>query len=152
MKSGPALIVCFDTNVLIYAFTADDPRHEIASSLVTALAARGSPLPAQVLREFLAVAQRKRFIPLTSAREAVMTFDNRFDLWANDIADLVNASRLADENRLNFYDALMCVVARRSGADILFSEDMQDGAILGGLRIANPFAAANRALVADLGS
>lgn len=151
MKSGPALTVCFDTNVLIYAFTANDARHPVASSLVAGLASRGGPLPSQVLREFLAVAHRKSFMPLNAAREAVKLFQSRFDLHASTSADLMEASRLAERHQLNFCDALICIVARRAGADMLFSEDMKDGAVLEGLRIINPFVEHNRETLADLG-
>jgi predicted nucleic acid-binding protein len=151
MKSGPALTVCFDTNVLIYAFAADDARHQIASSIVTNLAGRGRQLPSQVLREFLAVVHRKAFMPLEAAREAVRRFESRFDLCASTPADLIAASRLAERHQLNFYDALICVVARQAGVSSLLSEDMKDGAVLDGVRIVNPFAEGNRETLSELG-
>jgi predicted nucleic acid-binding protein len=151
MKSGPALTVCFDTNVLIYAFTADDARHRIASLIVTNLASQGGSLPSQVLREFLAVVHRKAFMPLVAAREVIKTLENRFDACASNSADLIEASKLAERHRLNFYDAFICVVARRAGASTLLSEDMKDGAVLDGLRIINPFADGNRETLIGLG-
>ena len=38
-----------------------------------------------------------------------------------------------------FYDALIVRAAIISGCACLLSEDMQDGAVIGGVRIANPF-------------
>lgn len=150
MKSGPDLIVCFDTNVLIYAFTPGDPRHDMAASIVTQLSARGGPLPLQVLREFLAVAHRKRFLPLDAACEAVTTLDKRFEIRAAGVAEMARASRMASEHQVNFYDAMICIVARDAGAGLLLSEDMTDGAVLDGLRILNPFAGSNRKMLASL--
>ena len=145
------MTVCFDTNVLIYAFIADDARHRTAASIVTGLASRGASLPSQVLREFLAVVHRKAFMPLAAAREAVATFENRFDLCAGSSADLIGASKLAERHQLNFYDALICVVARKAGVSTLLSEDMKDGTIFEGMRIIDPFAEANRDTLVELG-
>ena len=56
---------------------------------------------------------------------------------------------LAEKYQMQFFDALIVVITRRAGATILISEDMQDGLEIDGLRIVNPFAAANETLLAD---
>jgi predicted nucleic acid-binding protein len=38
-----------------------------------------------------------------------------------------------------FWDALILEAALAAGANLLYSEDFQDGAVYGALRIANPF-------------
>ncbi len=43
--------------------------------------------------------------------------------------------------RLSYWDALMLASAAEAGCTVMLSEDMQDGAILFGLEIVNPFAA-----------
>ena len=65
-----------------------------------------------------------------------------------DAATTLAASELAERHRLQYFDALICVVAQRGGASILFSEDMHDGLRLGMMTIVNPFAAANADIVA----
>jgi predicted nucleic acid-binding protein len=42
-------------------------------------------------------------------------------------------------DRFSFRDALIVEAALRGGADLLLSEDMQDGRIVEGMRIENPF-------------
>ena len=56
----------------------------------------------------------------------------------------VHSDALAIAERYGFriFDALMIASALRSGCEILWSEDMQDGMVIDGrLRIANPFRA-----------
>ena len=60
------------------------------------------------------------------------------------------AAELALTSRLQLWDAVVCVTAFRAGARTLLSEDMQDGGLISGLRIINPFNPANTALLRDL--
>jgi predicted nucleic acid-binding protein len=41
--------------------------------------------------------------------------------------------------RISFWDALIVHAARRAGAAVLYSEDLQHGALLGDVPIVNPF-------------
>jgi predicted nucleic acid-binding protein len=51
--------------------------------------------------------------------------------------------RATREYRLSFWDALIWATVRRVGVAVLVSEDFQDGRVIEGVRIANPFNAAN---------
>jgi predicted nucleic acid-binding protein len=48
---------------------------------------------------------------------------------------------LADEAKLSFWDALVVVAAARTGAAVLYTENLNDGQEILGVRISNPFAA-----------
>jgi len=56
--------------------------------------------------------------------------------------DVISAIELHRLNRISFWDAMIVHAARLAGADVLYSEDLQHGAMLGGIRINNPFLAA----------
>jgi predicted nucleic acid-binding protein len=43
--------------------------------------------------------------------------------------------------RISFWDALIVQAARIAGASVLYSEDLQHGATLGGISVVNPFLA-----------
>jgi predicted nucleic acid-binding protein len=45
---------------------------------------------------------------------------------------------LSDESKISFWDALIVSSAARSGASTLFTEDLNDGQIVRGVRVANP--------------
>jgi predicted nucleic acid-binding protein len=45
---------------------------------------------------------------------------------------------------------VVCAASAQAGAKVLLTEDMQDGRIINGLRLMNPFAAANAKPIDDL--
>jgi predicted nucleic acid-binding protein len=57
-------------------------------------------------------------------------------------SDVIAAIELHRLTRISFWDAMIVHAARLAGADLLYSEDLQHGAVLGGVRIDNPFLAA----------
>ncbi len=57
-----------------------------------------------------------------------------------DYALIRAAVKLSVEAKLSFWDALVVVAAAQSGASVLYSEDMNDGREILGVRICNPFA------------
>ena len=144
-------MIALDTNILVYSQIAniDDPRHQIAVALLKKSAFVEAVVPVQVLGEFLNVCIRKLGVAPTAAVEQIEDFIRIFDCPATEAADLIEAMALIARFKFAFFDALICTVARRVGATILLSEDMHDGLEIDGLKIVNPFAAANETLLAD---
>ena len=56
---------------------------------------------------------------------------------------LETASALAEAHRMQLWDCVVCAASAHTGARALLTEDMQDGRMLDGLRLINPFAPAN---------
>ena len=52
---------------------------------------------------------------------------------------VLKAVRRHQEMSLSFWDALIVEAALKSGADRLFTEDMQHGQVIEGMRVENPF-------------
>ncbi|MDE2596233.1 MAG: PIN domain-containing protein [Sphingomonadales bacterium] len=145
-------MIAFDTNILIYAEDPQDSsgRHVIAASLLSRLAFEQAVVPVQVLGEFINVCRRKELVSLHAAIDKVATFAMVFHAPQTEVAELQDAALLAKRFGLQFFDALIATVARRAGATVLLSEDMQDGLDIGGLRVLNPFAPANSTAIAAL--
>lgn len=61
--------------------------------------------------------------------------------------DLAHALRAVGEHGLSFWDALLWATVRRAGVGLLISEDFQDGRTIEGVRVINPFAPGNTALI-----
>jgi predicted nucleic acid-binding protein len=57
---------------------------------------------------------------------------------------------MARAHRLQLWDCVVCVASAQAGAKVLLTEDMQDGRVIDGLRLINPFAAANTKPIDDL--
>jgi predicted nucleic acid-binding protein len=54
--------------------------------------------------------------------------------------DIISAIELHRLIRISFWDALIVHAARLAKVAVLYSEDLQPGAVLGGVRVVNPFA------------
>jgi predicted nucleic acid-binding protein len=65
-------------------------------------------------------------------------------------AILKKAAELARAHYMQLWDCVVCAAAVEAGAKVLMTEDMQDGRILDGLRLMNPFAIANADAIQDL--
>ena len=88
-------------------------------------------------------------LKMSAAIERAHGYVDIFDSKTTTFADLERATALLQTINLQFFDALIVAVAIRAEATILLSEDMHDGLEIDGLRIINPFVAANDALLAD---
>lgn len=144
-------MIALDTNILVYAESQDDPqgRYEKAIELIALSSAAGSMVPLQAIGEFLNVCRRKKMLDMAAALERAQSYVDLFDTPITAFIDLQQATDWAQTFDLQFFDALIAAIAARAGATMLLSEDMHDGLQLEGLRIVNPFAAANEALLAD---
>ncbi len=131
----------FDTNVLVYLVDEDEPEKQtIARGLIEEHLTEGAGMiSVQVLREFYWVARRLDH-PLSEekAREAVNNFAE-FASVAEDADTVLKAVRRHGEMSLSFWDALIVEAALKAGADRLFTEDMQHGEVIEGMRVENPF-------------
>ncbi|MBV8207289.1 MAG: PIN domain-containing protein [Acidobacteria bacterium] len=132
----------FDSNVLVYA---DDERsaekQARAISLFSDYQRRDAAvISLQVLQEYFSATTTKLGVSVEIAQKKVellaaarvVVFEPR---------DIVAAIELHRLNQISFWDALILHAARQAGAVVLFSEDLQHGAVLAGVRIMNPFVA-----------
>ena len=126
----------FDTNVLIYAFAADDPR----SIRAEALLAEGGVIGIQVLNEFTNVTRRKLLWQWAQIESALAVIDDLLGP-ARPLTTTIHrhAIVLARDHGLSFYDALIVSAAQDAACQVLYSEDLQHGQRFGGLTIDNPF-------------
>ncbi len=138
----PDPLTFVDTNVLLYAHDRDaGDRHDQAVRIVDQLWEHGTgALSTQVLQEFYVNATRKlaRTIGRAEARDIVADYAT-WRVHQVSVRDVVDASSLEEQHTLSFWDALIVVAARRTGASILLSEDLQTGRGFGALTVANPF-------------
>jgi len=131
-----------DTNVLLYAYDVSaGVRHDRARELVGQLGrTRSGVLSVQVLQEFYVNAVRKIAIPLSPAvaRERVRILG----LWTahTPVAhDVLTAIDIAEQERTSFWDAMIICSASALGCVTLWTEDLNDGQVINGIRIRNPF-------------
>lgn len=126
----------FDTNILVYAFAADDPRGSPAEALI----ADGGIVGVQVLNEFTNVTRRKLRWQWDRIEAALAVIEELLGP-ARPLTAAIHAKAvmLAREHGLSFYDALIVGAALDANCELLCSEDLQHGRKFGSLRIENPF-------------
>jgi predicted nucleic acid-binding protein len=134
--------VFLDTNVLVYLFDADDPaKQRRVQALLSDRELRAQLiLSTQVLQEFYVSVTRKLGTPLDpeAAFQAVQDLA-AFPVVQIDPPLILLAIQRSRKAKVSFWDALILEAALAAGATLLYSEDFRDGAVFGGLRIANPF-------------
>jgi len=132
----------FDTNILVYAATDQDPRKgEIARDVIrhSLEVNHDGCISTQVLSEFTNVMMGK----LHHNRESVDGFIDYYrELLATDVTiDLVRrAIDIKEEYKIQFYDALIVATAEKLGCLEIVSEDLAAGQVYRGIAVVNPFA------------
>ena len=128
----------FDTNVLIYLISDDDLKAERSDELLTA----GGVASVQVLNEFVSVAVRKRALSWPEIEETLGVLRDTLRIEPLTVETHMRAVEISRRYRFKIYDASILAAADLAGCDTVYSEDMQDGQVIGGVTIRNPFAQA----------
>lgn len=129
-----------DTNVFVYSVDTAESRKQATAKTVLADWPHAT-VSTQVLNEFFVIATRKLAKPLNiEAASAIVHEMAQLNCVSVD-ASLVQAAITEGQRwQVSHWDALMLAAARRSGCDVILTEDLSSGAAYDGLRIENPFA------------
>ena len=142
--TGERALSFVDTNVLVYAFDkSGSAKKRVAQRLLNELMDEDRlRVSTQVLQELFVTLTRKAMQRCSSEEAlAVMEDLTAWPLMVVDYAAIRAAVGLADQAKISFWDALIVVAAARVGAAVLYTEDLNDGQEILGVRISNPFAA-----------
>jgi len=130
-----------DTNIFVYSFDNRQPSKKVRSSALIqeALKTGMGVISTQVIQEFLNVATQKFAIPMRieDAKGYTRLVLNPLCQVYPDLALYESCLELQAETRYSFYDALILAAAVRGGCDLLYSEDLQDGQQVRGVKIIN---------------
>jgi predicted nucleic acid-binding protein len=131
-----------DTNILVYSIdNAAGRRHALAAEIVDRAAECDCWLTLQALAEFYAAATRKSVVPPGDAAALASDWLEIFPVASASAAALRTALASAAAGRTSFWDGLLLATAAEAGCTTLLSEDMADGARIGGITVLNPFTA-----------
>lgn len=130
----------FDTNVLLYLLSADTQKADCAEALL----AQGGTISVQVLNEFAAVASRKIGLSYPEIRQVLEPIRILCSVEPVTVETHERGIEIAERYGFRIDDALMIAAALLADCETLYSEDLQDGQVLGSqLTIRNPFAPSN---------
>jgi predicted nucleic acid-binding protein len=133
-----------DTNIFVYAFDTNAPsKAKKAGDLIRRAADTGEGIISyQVVQEFFSVAFRRFTQPMSEAEAEQYLITVLRPLLAvhSSPAIYFEALRIREKHRISWYDSLIVAAALEGRCEKLYSEDLQPGRKLEGLRIENPFA------------
>lgn len=132
-----------DTNILVYAHDRSaGEKHVRASEVMEKLWNEGSGvLSTQVLQELCINLRRKASppLPIPETRRLIQDYLS-WEVVVNGPDSAIHALELEERFKISFWDALILHAAERSGATVLYSEDLTAGRSYGPVRVVNPFA------------
>jgi predicted nucleic acid-binding protein len=130
----------FDTNVFLYMQSAADPLKQVrARELVEHYgSADRIAVSTQVVQEFYAVGSRKLALPREQVQQTVETLLT-YPLVVIGPSHILRAIENEQRYQLSFWDSLILTAAESVGAEVLFTEDLNDGQQYGEVLVRNPF-------------
>jgi len=129
-----------DTNVLVYS---DDPRDLVKQTkaldlIKDHLRRRTGVVSLQVLQEYFVSVTGKLKLDAELAKRRVEVFA-RFQVAEPTVSDILAAIDLHRLHGFSYWDALVIRCASQSGCSVLLTEDLQNGRVVDGVEIVNPF-------------
>ncbi|MHB8765373.1 MAG: PIN domain-containing protein [Deferrisomatales bacterium] len=129
--------VFLDTNVLVYAMDADAGEKQQTARRSLREVAGNAVVSTQVLQEFFVVATRKLGVAPAVAKSVFHAL-RRFET-VTVTADLIEqAADCSMVHQLSFWDALIVVAAESARCPELWTEDLNPGQIIRGVKVVTP--------------
>lgn len=124
-----------DSNVILYLLSDDAGKADKAESIVAA----GGIISVQVLNEITSICHKKLKMDWVEIEAVLDAIKANLDIVPLTEKTHALAVQICKRYQLSFYDAHICAAAIDAGANILLSEDMQDGMLFDDMAIRNPF-------------
>lgn len=125
----------FDSNVVLYLVGGDPAKAQKAETLILG----GGHVSVQVLNEVTSVMRRKQAAPWQDVHTLLALVRHWSDVHALEERTHDLALNIAEHAGFHIYDATIIASAKLAGCKTLWSEDMQDGQVIEGVTIRNPF-------------
>ncbi len=137
--------LCFvDANIFVYAINPTEPlKKEVALALIESLWRQQCACTSvQAINEFYVVVTRK-LREVVAQKEAWARVEDLLE-WKPLPVDsrlVLQASAVESRYKLSWWDSLIVAAARLQHCTVLYTEDLQHGAVMDGVKIVNPFIA-----------
>jgi predicted nucleic acid-binding protein len=132
--------VFIDSNLWLYLFVGDDEHKlkAVKNLLITCNTNNTIVISFQVLNE-VAFNLKKKGFSEENIRSIISTIKDSSVIIDFSVDIILNASKLRERHTFSYWDSLIIACAAASNCKTLYSEDMQDGRVIEGLCIENPF-------------
>ena len=130
-----------DSNILIYAISADPAEVGKRDRALEILGEDSLALSVQVLAEFYHQATRPSRANRLSHEGAINFIERLAEVPMQPVTTEVfhRATELCDRFRISYWDAAILAAAKMLGCEAVYSEDMSDQQDYDGVRVINPF-------------
>lgn len=127
-----------DSNIFLYAFSDKDPFKQITAKNIIL---PGSPIiSVQVINEVSNNLLKKLHFHENEVACFIENCYERYSVVNLSQEIFITASRLRNDYQFSYYDSIIVASALISQCQVLYSEDMQHGQMIGhSLKIINPF-------------
>jgi len=128
-----------DTNILIYSMDEFDPvRQEMCRAVLKSLSNNLHGVTStQVMQEFYVTATKKLGADPLLMKDVLHSFE-QFEIVVVNPEIIYSAIDCSVINRISFWDSLIVVAAESANCEKLWTEDLNDGQLIRGVRIENP--------------
>lgn len=132
--------IFLDTNILSYAIDDGNPGKQTAARAVIGSVVSGDipVISTQVLQEFYNASTTKLNIDKLIAKKLVHNFSNMSVVQITP-AIIEQGIDISITAQISFWDGLIIAAAECAECSLLLSEDLNDGQVIRGVQIANPF-------------
>lgn len=133
--------IFLDTNILVYAVDERDPRkHEVARKCMRSIEENAAiVVSTQVLMELHSVLTSKLRMDPAQSRALVQATSLRYEVVTLTVDLIIRGLDVHIINKLSHWDACIISAAAASGCKEILTEDLQDGVMIEGVKIRNPF-------------
>jgi predicted nucleic acid-binding protein len=133
--------IFFDSNILLYSVDTKDPeKQEKARSVISQAGKQGNGvISTQVLQEYIAVDIKKFRRDYLIVKQLCREWQRSFEVILIRPDIIEDAIEVSSIYQFSFWDSLIVSSALAARCGILMTEDLQDGQVIQGLKIMNPF-------------
>ncbi|MGY6533003.1 PIN domain-containing protein [Glycocaulis sp.] len=136
------MMVTLDTNIFVYAIDEAEPeKSAVATELADRVQRAGAPVALQVCGEFFVAASRRSGRAPWEVAQSARNLLAAYPSFRTSRTAVERALAEAAAGRFSYWDAVLLASADEAGCTALLTEDMADGARLGGVEVIHPFAA-----------
>ena len=132
--------IFLDTNILVYTLDGHDSEKQArARAIVRGMVEDQIPvISTQVMQEFYSASTTKLKVDAMIAKNIVHNLGN-MEVVPVDLTTIEQGIDISVLFRLSFWDGLIIAAAEQARCAMVFSEDLNDGQTVRGVRIVNPF-------------
>ncbi len=133
---------CFlDSNLLIYSIDEKDPekREHVQKFLDEIDKIHVPVISTQTIGEFFNVTTRKLRIPKENSMILCNLLKEKYPIYEISVENVYHALKISERTQFSYWDSLILAVAIDTGCTVVYSEDLNAGQIIEGVKIINPF-------------